>query len=372
VLGGLVVEGVSDRDLGSRKGRLLLKVLLMGRGAPVSAARLAEVLWGDRQPAHPTDQVGVLVSRLRSVLGADRLPRTDGGYAFRPDWVDLDELEARVREAREALAAGRLGAAFTAADAGLMLARGVVLPEEDGDWVEAPRATAQILLTTARRVGAEAASRAGDHAAAAVLAQQALLEDPFDEVSLRIVMRAHGASGRPASGLAVYAAFRSALAEELGVSPSPETEALHRDLLDATERPAAARATTPVRLPGRQAELTALDEAFARASMAGAGGAAVLVSGETGIGKTALVQAWAGSVATRALVLVGRCDPLGRDLPLQPIVDTLAELVGGLATTEERARPCSVWRLRPMVPRRPSSPMSKQVACDSSPAWSRS
>ena len=340
VLGGLVVEGVGDRELASRKGRLLLKVLLMARGRPVSNDRLADVLWGDRQPAHPVDQVGVLVSRLRSVLGADRLPRTDGGYAFVPDWVDLDELEARVREARDALSAGRLGAAFTAADAGLALARGVVLPEEDGDWVEAPRAAAQILVTAARRVGAEAASRAGDHGAAAVLAQQALLDDPFDEVSLRIVMRAHGAVGRPASALAVYASFRAALAEELGVSPSPETEALHGELLDATDRPAATRppAASRVRLAGREAELSALDDAFARISLSKVAGVAVMVSGEAGIGKTALVQGWAATVAARALVLVGRCDPHGRDLPLQPIVDTLAELLGGLATPDERAR----------------------------------
>ena len=175
MLGGLLVEGLGEHDLGSRKGRLLLKVLLMARGQPVSPARLAEALWGDRQPAHPDDQVGVLVSRLRSVLGADRLPRTDGGYSFGPDWMDLDELEARVREARDALVEGRIGAAFTAADAGLALARGVVLPEEDGDWVEGARAAAQILVATARRVGAEAASRTGDQAAAAVLAQQALL-----------------------------------------------------------------------------------------------------------------------------------------------------------------------------------------------------
>lgn len=340
LLGGLVVEGVNDRDLGSRKGRLLLKLLLIGRGAPVSVARIAEALWGDHQPAQPADQVGVLASRLRGVLGVDRLPRTDAGYAFIPDWLDLDELEARVREACEALVLGRLGAAFTAADAGLRLAHGVVLPEEDGDWVEAARATAQILVTTARRVGAEAASRSGDHAAAAVLAQQALLEDRFDEVSLRIVMRAHGASGRPASGLAEYATFRAALAEELGVSPAQETEALHLELLEATDRSSAASVAThsPVSLPGRAAELSALDEVFARVSVASSTGAAVMVTGEAGIGKTALVQAWVGTVASRALVLVTRCDPLGRDLPLQPIVDTLAELVGGLAAPEELQR----------------------------------
>jgi tetratricopeptide (TPR) repeat protein len=171
------------------------------------------------------------------------------------------------------------------------------------------------------------------------LAQGALIEDPFDEVSLRIVMRAHGACARPASGLAVYAAFRSALAEELGVSPCAETEEVHGELLDATDRPVVASWKTPrpVSLAGRRPELSTLGEVFARVSGANATGVAVILTGEAGIGKTALAQAWAGAVATSALVLVGRCDPLGRDLPLQPIVDALTELVRGLATSEERA-----------------------------------
>lgn len=340
VLGGLVVEGIGDSDLGSRKGRLLLKVLVMAHGRPVSPGQLAETLWGDHQPAHPADQVGVLVSRLRGVLGADRLPRADGGYAFVPDWVDLEELEARVREALDALASDRLATAFTAAEACLALARGEVLPDDDGDWVHAPRAAAQILVATARRVGAEAASRAGDHAAAAVLAQQALVDDPFDEASLRILMRAHGAAGRPASGLAAYAVCRTRFVEELGVSPSLETEALHLALLAATEGPASAVQAAPpnARLVGREAEVVALDAAFAQITAATGSGGSVVVAGEAGIGKSALVEFWTGSVSNRALVLLARCDPLGRDLPLQPIVDTLEQQVRGLATPDERAQ----------------------------------
>ncbi|MBA2279953.1 MAG: winged helix-turn-helix domain-containing protein, partial [Acidimicrobiia bacterium] len=92
VLGGLSVDGVPERELGSRKGRTLLKVLALARGAPVTVDRLAEVLWGDRQPARPADQVGVLVSRLRGVLGAERLPRADAGYALVTEWLDVDEL----------------------------------------------------------------------------------------------------------------------------------------------------------------------------------------------------------------------------------------------------------------------------------------
>jgi hypothetical protein len=50
-------------------------------------------------------------------------------------------------------------------------------------------------------------------------------------------MRAHVAAGRPASALGAYAAVRARLAEELGVSPAAETEALHQEVLLAPEAP---------------------------------------------------------------------------------------------------------------------------------------
>jgi DNA-binding SARP family transcriptional activator len=70
LLGSFYVGGVPERRLGSRKGRTLLKGLALARGVPVSVDRIAEVPWGDDQPARPADQVGVLASRLRGVLGA--------------------------------------------------------------------------------------------------------------------------------------------------------------------------------------------------------------------------------------------------------------------------------------------------------------
>src|SRR5687768_1964375 len=90
VLGGFAVDGLAEHDLGSRKARSLLKVLTLARGAPVSVERLADVLWADDPPARPSDQVGVLVSRLRGVLGADRIVRSDAGYVLRVDWLDID------------------------------------------------------------------------------------------------------------------------------------------------------------------------------------------------------------------------------------------------------------------------------------------
>lgn len=334
VLGGLEVEGVAARDLGSRKGRTLLKVLTLGRGAPVSADRIADVLWGDEQPARPADQVGVLVSRLRGVLGAQRIERTEAGYVLHADWLDADELSRLGAAAAEALADGRVGPARAAAGAALALVRGPLLPEEDGDWVEGQRAAVQAEVTRVRRIAVDAAVAAGDHGGAAALGEQVLAEDPYDEVVLRALMASHLAAGRPASALAAYASARQRLGDELGVPPTAETEAVHARALAAADgdlgtagRP---EREAPTGVVGRASELATLDAAL---SVAAAGGVAVVVvEGDAGIGKTTLVEGWSQLVGHHAVVLWGRCDQFGRDLPLQPVTDAVADhlrVIGG-------------------------------------------
>ena len=326
VLGSLVVEDVAERDLGSRQGRTVLKVLAVARGEPVSVDRLADALWGDRPVARPVDQVGVLVSRLRGVLGSGRIVREEAGYRLRADWLDLDELDDRVADAASALAAGRVAVARAAADAALAIARGPVLAGEDGAWLEVERAAVAATVGRARAIALEAAATAGDHPAVSALGEAALAADPYDEVVLRLLMRAHAAAGRPAVALATYARVRVRLVEDLGVSPAAETEAVHAEVLALGDEPAPVPdgpvpSSAPYRsIPGRRAESEVLDRALAELGRGAA--VAVEVLGEPGIGKSTLVAGWAAAVGReRATVLRGRCDELGRDLPLQPVVD---------------------------------------------------
>lgn len=334
MLGGFTLDGLSERDLPSRKARTLLKVLVLARGATVSVDRLVDVLWEDELPARPADQVGVLVSRLRRVLGPERLPRREGGYALLVEWLDLDEMGARVREAGDALASGRLAAARAAADAALNLARGVVLPEESGRWVEVERWAGAALLAAARRIAAESALGAEDFRSATALAEEGLIQDPYDEAMLRVLMRGRLAAGKRASALSAYVEARNRMVEEFGVGPSPETEQLHDEIVLAEAVPPTRRVRAGATLPGRDEELLALDSALARARSAGSPVALEIV-GEAGIGKTALVETWLEGVDKDLLVLAGRCDELGRDLPLQPIVQAIAS---ELAASSEQAR----------------------------------
>lgn len=312
----------------------------------MTGAFLADCVWPDKLPARPSEQLSVLVSRLRSALGPDVIVRTEAGYSLAVEWLDLDAMALLVEDARRRMEEGNTTAAAVAATAALNLARGPLLPDEpDAPWAEADRAMDARLEATARRLRAEAAFRRGDFVGAALMAQGALDHDDFDKPALRTLMAALARSGRPATALAAYAEVRERLAEELGVDPTPETEALHTAILlgeampgpDGSDgRPEAPAATEvawaptgrpprrsgPALLgldapPGRADAMAALDDTLAGAT-AGRG-SLVMVTGEAGMGKSHLLEAWTDRAGDAATVLTGRCEESSRGVPLQAI-----------------------------------------------------
>jgi DNA-binding SARP family transcriptional activator/tetratricopeptide (TPR) repeat protein len=335
VLGPFEVEGVPAEGLGSRKARTLLKVLALARGQPVSVDRLVDAGWGAAPPARPGDQVAVLVSRLRGVLGRERLSRRDAGYALAFDWLDLDAVEQLAGEASARLRAAAYPAARTAVGAALVLARGPLLVDEpDAEWAEIDRAAVERLVTRLRLIGAEASLAVGDLSDAAELAEATLDRDAYDEHAMRLLMTARAAGGRPASALAGYARLRARLGDDLGVDPSPETEALHTAIVRgeplpgvvvASPAPGTARARVRGRsagLPGRADVLDALDNALDRATRERT--VLVELAGEAGIGKTAVLGVWSARALDEGVtVLRGSCDELERSLPLQAVLDAL-------------------------------------------------
>ena len=82
-----------------------------------------------------------------------------------------------------------------------------------------------------------------------------------------------------------------------------------------------------VALLERSNELSTLGESLA-AVQDGPHGQLMLVAGDAGIGKTALVQSFCKAQADSARILWGTCDPLFTARPLGPFVD-IAEITGG-------------------------------------------
>src|SRR5690348_7663840 len=76
--------------LGGRKQRGLLALLLVRANEVVSRDALIDGLWGDDPPPTARRSLESYVSRLRSVLGAERLERLEPGYRVRVDPGELD------------------------------------------------------------------------------------------------------------------------------------------------------------------------------------------------------------------------------------------------------------------------------------------
>jgi DNA-binding SARP family transcriptional activator/tetratricopeptide (TPR) repeat protein len=339
---------LADRDVGSRKGRLLLKVLLVHADAPVSAGRLGDILWGDDPPANVARNLASLVSRLRAVFGAHLIEGGDGSYrlSLGPNVeLDLVEVERLAEEARARLVAGEPGLAAAATERALDLigATTVLADEPDSAWTEPARARVTALRGQLRRHGCQAAADLDDEGTVIRLAGDALRDDPFDEGAGRALMRAHQRRGDSAEGLRVFERLRTVLANELGVDPSPATREVHRALLREEAPPSETiaeqrRSAPPTEaedrgrgrgagLVGRDAELERLRRWWVEAT--GGRPRLVLIAGEAGIGKTRLAEELVATAETTGgATLQARCYEAERSLFLGPVVEVLNTLIG--------------------------------------------
>ena len=347
VLGGLHIQGVDKHALGSRKARTLIKVLAVARGQPVPVPRLVDCLWPERPPARPSQQISVLVSRLRSILGPERIPRSDAGYQLLADWIDLDIANHLASAASRRLAAQNYASARLAAQAALALMRGELLADEpDSPWADEERAAIARLAIDVRRTAARAALAVGDFAVARDMSEAVVAVDTYDEGALQVLMAALAHSGQPGTALATFARARKRLREDLGIDPSSATDAVHKAILQGKPIPGlviavapkpgraprtpvvAAPAAAVVGLPGRTADLAALDAALKEVTAGGI--KIVVVEGVSGIGKTRLVTHWASAARTAGTtVLQVACSHLDRTVPLHPLVAALDQFVDG-------------------------------------------
>jgi len=332
LLGDLDVDGIDVQALGSKKARALLWLLALGRGGLVPTDALVDSLWTDAPPARPLDQLSVLISRLRAVLGRDRILHGDGGYRLVYDWLDVDEVEALTAETARRQGQGNPAGAAAAARVAMSLLRAAPSPPDlPGTWMGDRSAALDRLVARVRRTAAMALLAAGSWLEAVDVCADSLARDPYDEQALRVLMRANAAGGRTSAALAAYAAVQARLVKELGSDPSAETVALHAAILRGELAPkgghrAVVAPTAP--LVGRQLECARLDAAAERAGEATV--QVVVVEGEAGIGKTSLVRTWVSTRPAGDVVLFGVCGELGRTAPLDPVLVPLAAHLRGL------------------------------------------
>lgn len=115
----------------------------------------------------------------------------------------------------------------TVPDVGL---RGELLPGWYDDWVLLERERLRQLRMHALEAMAEKLATAGRYGEAVQAAYAAVVAEPLRESAHRAVVRVHLVEGNLAEAVRAYDAFRSMLAEELGVAPSALMDRLVRDL----------------------------------------------------------------------------------------------------------------------------------------------
>ena len=352
-LGGLeIADGTRPNEPMSPKQRAVLAVLLVDLDRVVSADRLIDIVWDDpTDAALPTLQSHI--SRLRTILEPDRLPRhapralvtQPPGYRLVADRADVDayRFEDDVTNGLALLAAGSDAAAIQVLRAALDDWTGPFLPEfADRPFASGPSARLERARLAALEGAADAHVRLGAHIEAARLLEGEAREHPDRERMQWLMALALYRSDRQTEALRVIDQCRRALVDTSGLSIGVELRELEAAILShdpslappqtATTATAttAARATTakpppssgatpeptaasPTALIGRAQETAALDDAV-RAAQAGHGGC-VLIVGEPGIGKTRLAESAVERAADLGVVTAWARCPENRSSP---------------------------------------------------------
>jgi DNA-binding SARP family transcriptional activator/tetratricopeptide (TPR) repeat protein len=277
------------------------------------------------------------VSRLRAVLGPETLVTAPTGYVLT---CPVDTVLFCDEVARAAGAADRSAALERA----IGLWGGAALEEFEGeDWARGEVARLTEIHGAAVDDLAEELISARRPTDAIARLERQIARYPYRDRSQGLLIRALALAGRQADALRVFQTYHSALADGLGTEPSPEVVRIERRVATGWDGVSSASVTNETRGAGRiplPGSLTRNDPFVGRtsergvlrtelASVATTGLRSVVVTGESGMGKTMLLADLARSAErTDVTVLYGASDETGVSLePFRTILSTCVEHV---------------------------------------------
>ena len=267
--------------LGGPKQRGVLAMLLLQANETVSRGRLVEGLWGENAPPTAQRSLDSYISRLRALVGADRVVRHAPGYSFRVEdgELDLAHFEHLVERALSRRGTEPRGALSDLQDA-MALWRGPALADlldEPFAQVEAGRLEDRRASVEEERLETMLALGEGPEAVGAL--EELIRREPLRERPHGQLMIALYRSGRAVEALEVFQSFRRLLADELGLEPGPSLHDLQRRILehDPTLAPRTIRPSPPSRHRKRSLALLGLGAAV----IAGIAGAIDLLAGRS-------------------------------------------------------------------------------------------
>lgn len=331
--------------IGGARLRALLAMLALDAGQVTSPERLTQGLWGAAPPAGAANALQSLVSRLRSALGGTLVESGPGGYRLAdPASVDARRFTDLATAGRRALGGGRPEEAAPVLEQALALWRGPALADvRDAPFAPAAAARLDQLHLGAVEDHAEACLALGRHADLVTELESLVAAHPLRERLRGLLMRALYATGRQADALGAYEQARRVLADELGVDPSPDLEAVHLAVLrhDVPTAPAPGQEqrgnvrSALTSFVGRDEDVERIGKLLEEVRL-------VTLTGPGGAGKTRLANESAARQESRIpdgvwIVELARVsDPM--DVP-HAVLTTLAIREAVLTTTATRGAP---------------------------------
>jgi SARP family transcriptional regulator, regulator of embCAB operon len=237
--GRLVVEvdgsRIEDR-LPGRRGRVLFAYLVLNRGRPLSRDELLMAGWGADAPMTAGNALSVLLSKLRHGLGADRLRGRTEIELLLPQaaFVDVEAALEGAHRAESCIAEERWAQAWGPAGIAYHVATRPFLTGLEAPWIDQWRRRLEEVRLRGLECYAAASLGLGGPAVAQAEERARMLTElaPYRESGHRLLMEALERRGNVAEALRAYERLRVLLREELGITPSPTVQAVHRRLLE--------------------------------------------------------------------------------------------------------------------------------------------
>jgi DNA-binding SARP family transcriptional activator len=224
-------------NIGASKVQELFCYLLLHRHRPHPRETLAGTLWGDIPTAHSKKYLRQALWQLQSALNlapASTLLRTDADWlAFNQDcglWLDVAVFERAL-----ALARGRQGHSLDnetvqALSEAVGLYEGDLLEGWYQDWCLCERERLQDMLLVMLDKLMSYSEAHSDYEMGIALGNRILQFDRAREHTHRQLMRLQYLAGYRISALRQYKRCAESLDQELGVTPSRQTEALYEQI----------------------------------------------------------------------------------------------------------------------------------------------
>lgn len=313
-------EVVDSEAWSTGKTADLLRLLALNGNRPVSVQSLINNLWPDVDEDKAKASLRTAASRVRQVLGEACIERRLGGLILRNSWTDVVTYQTIVHDVSTALRSGdHARVVARAREAEALYIADFRAYDDKSTWAtetrEAMRLSRQALLADA----GESALELKWMRDAIDFSTLAIAEDPCFERPHRTLMRAHVALGEIELALRAFEHCRVCLSQELGADPSPQTRALHIQILSGdTEE------LTIKPFAGRSQEVRAL-AANLREAISDEGCSVVCLSGQSGSGRGALLVAAAAQIPhARVRLLFQGGPPTSNALTLASMVSDRA------------------------------------------------